>query len=814
MEVLFRKMFSTNLTFLPTFRIKLLIATLLGLGIGIFILLIILANQDLAEYVVYTIFDWVANYYKVDTDNNITLITSLAMVLLGGILPSLIGMYRFLLQSEWYLATETVLSELTNMSDSQTLEDVLHKGLALLKKHSQADAAIALIQVDPVSTKNIVSLPDNILENWVIPPQLFAEALQTKQCIYYTDYEHSPNPSPILLAYSTKSLAILPLVASQTDITKSVQGAILLIWHKPYSVSIYLQKFIQSLLNCLSLYLRIQTTNWELEKSSTKLSAILATISQGIVFVDASGEQGWVNPAAAKHLNVEAGNLAPYEISQAMSNLRMASENSIDIADQASQFFAQPDVKISNWLWIYEQPQSLVLSIASTATYVRDVVGRLWVIDDVTDNYLAHKELETEKEKAEVATRTKSIFLANMSHDIRTPMNAIIGLTHLLLDTELTEDQRDFLQIIRNSSDTLLVIINDILDFSKIEAGKLSLDMQSVNLRDVIEETASLFKNQALDKQLQFVYKIENNVPDYILTDVTRLRQVLFNLIGNAIKFTAIGEVALLVFLENDKTSNQEQPNNEAIATTYWNQVNTDSYVDEILIHFAIKDTGIGISQEGINHLFQSFSQVDGSKSRNYGGTGLGLAISNSLCKMMGGKMWVESEVNQGSVFHFTIQTLPTTCSVNFTDSVPLTKTAAKKSTPLAIPKCSLRILVAEDNLMNQKIAELYLKKLGYEADFANNGIEALKALEIRSYDLIFMDVQMPEMDGLEATRRIRDMEKQMEKAPMQIIAMTANAMTEDREECMNAGMNDHVGKPIFLPALQLVLDNCCMKIN
>ncbi|PZO42433.1 MAG: hypothetical protein DCF19_07550 [Pseudanabaena frigida] len=807
MEVIFRKMFSTHPASLPNFRIKFLFGIMLGMGISISTILIAFANQDFAQYIAHTILEVIADYSKSDTDRNAVISITIAMFLLGTVITSLIWIYRFFLQIEWRLASESVLSELTNMSAGQTLKDVMERGLLLLKEYSQADSAIALLQVDNVSTRNIASFPNNLLENWVIPPSLFAESLASQKCIYFTDYANSPNPSPILLAYGTKSLAILPLFASLPS-NSSVQGAILLIWHKPHSISLHLQSFVQPLLNCLSLYLRIQTTNWELEKSSTKLSAILETIPQGVVFIDASGEQGWVNSAAARHLNVQAGNLAPHKISQAMTNLRMGCKNAAEIADEAAQLFANPDVKISNWLWIYENPQPLVLSISSTVTYVREVMGRLWVLDDVTDSYFARQELEIEKEKAEVATRTKSIFLANMSHDIRTPMNAIIGLTNILLDTELAEDQKDFLEIIRNSSDTLLVIINDILDFSKIEAGKMSLDIQSVNLRDVIEGIVSLFKKQVLDKHLQFNYKIEGNVPDDILTDVTRLRQVLFNLIGNAIKFTAVGKVSLLVFLEND-TSIEQSQNRGGEEPVWLNEFNINQ-TDKILIHFAIQDTGIGISQEGIMHLFESFSQVDGSKARNYGGTGLGLAISHSLCKMMGGEMWVESQFNQGSVFHFTIQTVSTTCPVNFVDPLPVAKASANKFPPIAAPKCSLRILVAEDNLMNQKIAYLYLKKLGYEADFAENGIEVLKALEKKSYDLIFMDVQMPEMDGLETTYRIRELEKTMKTNPIQIIAMTANAMATDREECISVGMNDHIGKPIVLPLLQLVLDRCC----
>lgn len=809
MEVILRGMLSNHPTSLPNFRIKLIISMILGIGIGIFSVLLMPNYQDLSEYIHHQLITIFTNNYQKNLHQSQVIAITIVIFFLGIFVTSGIWIYRFFLQLEWHLASQAVLSELTNMSDSQTLQDIMHKGLTLLTKYSQADGAIALLQIDDVSTENISSFPDHFLENWVIPPSVFAEALETKQCIYYTDYDNRPNPSPILLAHQTKSLAILPLSISLTD-NNSVQGAILLIWNKPYHISIYLKRFIQPLLNCLGLYLRIQTTTWELEKSSTKLSAILATIPQGIIFIDASGEQGWVNSAAARHLNVQAGNLTPHEISQAMANLRMGSQNAIEIAQQASAFFAQPDVKIFNWLWIYEKPQPLVLSVASTATYVRDVMGRLWVIDDVTDSYLARKELEIAKEKAEAATLTKSIFLANMSHDIRTPMNAVIGLTNLLLDTQLTEDQRDFLEIIHNSSDTLLIIINDILDFSKIEAGKMSLDTQSVNLREVIEGTVSLFKKQVLDKKLQFIYQIENDVPEYILTDVTRLRQILFNLIGNAIKFTSVGKVSLSVFLEKNPVIDQDSKEENSA----WLSQPNIKPEDKLLLHFAIQDTGIGISQEGMTHLFESFSQVDGSKARNYGGTGLGLAISSSLCKMMNGKIWVESQFKQGSVFHFTIQIVATTCPVNFENPTPVLKPATNKPTTVVIPKCSLHILIAEDNLMNQKIAYLFLKKLGYEADFAGNGIEVLKALEKKSYNLIFMDVQMPEMDGLETTRRIRELEKQMGIAPIQIIAMTANAMTEDREECISAGMNNHIGKPISLNELRLTLERCCTIIS
>ncbi len=814
MQLIFRRIFSTHPNFLPNLRTTLFIGSMLMLWVVILAILIILVNQDLAQHTAYKIVEIITDYQQGDNHKNAVIALTIAITIGWTIIAFLIWSYRFFLQIEWHLASEKALSKLTKIDEDKNFKDLVKEGLMLLMEYSQADEAIAVLQIDHVSTQNIASFPELLFENWVIPPELFAEALITKKCIYYDDYANIPEPSPILLAHQTKSLAILPLSVSSSS-NNSFEGAILLIWHKPRHISTYLQDFIHSLLNYLGLYLRLQTTNLALEKSSTKLSAILATISQGVVFVDADGEQSWVNAAAAKYLHVKEGNLAPYEISQAMANLRMRSKNAVDVSKQVAQFFMQPDINISKWLWVYEEPQPLVLSIASTVTYVRDVRGRLWVMNDITDNYLASQELKIAKEKAEVATRTKSAFLANMSHDIRTPMNAIIGLTNLLLDTELNREQKDFLEIIHDSSDTLLVIINDILDFSKIEAGKMSLDIQSVNLPDVIKGIFSLFKKQSLDKQLQFVYQIGNDVPDNILTDVTRLRQVLINLIGNAIKFTAAGKISLSVYLENNQIIDQTQNNHEE-ESGFLNQFNINQ-AEKVLIHFAIEDTGIGISEEGMTHLFESFSQVDNSKTRSFGGTGLGLAISHSLCKMMGGKIWVVSQFNQGSTFHFTIQTVPTTCQVNFAEpiSVPKTSTLATsgyKEKEVAIPKCSLRILVAEDNTVNQKIAYFFLKKLGYEADFVGDGLEVLKALEEKSYDLILMDMQMPKMDGLETTRKIRDMEMKMQTNPIRIVAMTANAMGEDREECLNAGMNDHLGKPISIDLLQLALEACCEK--
>jgi PAS domain S-box-containing protein len=509
-------------------------------------------------------------------------------------------------------------------------------------------------------------------------------------------------------------------------------------------------------------------------QSLAQLSIVAQATSNAVVLLDAAGVVGWTNKAFERLTGYDQHAAA----GRALSDL-LLSEKHTTAKQELAKAFRKSQPFQGERLCHHRDGNSFWANYHfspvrdESAHAVRGWVAIGW---DTTMEHRARLALETATREAEMASRSKSAFLANLSHEIRTPMNVILGMCELVLDTQLDVNQRGYLTTLESSAESLLDLLNDVLDLSRIEAGRLDLDEIDFNLADLLRETIQQMSVIATQRNLELRWQMLPEVPCWLRGDPLRLRQVLVNLVGNALKFTRQGEVAVGVSCD-------------------------DVSADPLMISIRVRDTGIGIAPDNLQQIFEAFTQADTSTTRHYGGTGLGLAISSQLVELMNGHIGVESQLEQGSTFHFSV---PLQRAVGPGETLPMASAndfAGEPQPPMQrLPNPSssrpLHVLVADDHAPNRVLAQQVLEKRGHQVSTAQNGEEVLMELDRGAFDIVLMDVQLPVMDGLQATAAIRQRERGT-NAHVPIVALTAYAMKGDRERCLEAGMDGYLSKPL-----------------
>jgi len=517
-----------------------------------------------------------------------------------------------------------------------------------------------------------------------------------------------------------------------------------------------------------------------------------------IVITDRNGTIQWVNPAFT--------DITGYSREEAIGkNPRI-----LKSGKQDRVFYQQMwDTLLSERVWqgelVNRRKDGSLYTEEMTIAPVWDESGHIThfiaIKQDITERKRAQEQLEQALEQARTASRIKSEFLANISHEIRTPMNGILGMAQLLMHTPLKDEQRDYVATLKSSAESLLALLGDILDISQIEAGKMTLSYKPFDLKQMVQEVARLFVARAKQKGLALDVQIAADLPAQVIGDDLRLRQILSNFVGNAVKFTELGNIAIRVVMG--------EPGEPQRETAIRQQFNIPPDHRTTWVRLEVSDTGIGIPADKQEAIFESFTQADNSATRQYGGSGLGLAINRKLTELMGGTIGVHSEVGKGSTFWVILplfvpdmeQSLGVT-----SDGLPQTIRHADSSSSPAFAGTTGPVLLVEDNEVNRKVAIRLLQKLGYEVDVVVDVMEAVDKTATRQYDAVLMDIHMPRMDGLEATQRIRQRE-QLAGGHQVIIAMTASVIKEDVERCLMAGMDDYLSKPVRLEALQAMLE-------